>query len=119
MPFEAYPLVQYAQYLGVLIFAGGALATVAASDLKIRQRAAYFAAAPGFLMAWGGGHIATDYLEHELFDIWHVLAFLSLVASMNIVHWSVAKEGRKSGVVSVSIALTLCAAVVLATFKPF
>lgn len=119
MPFELFPLVQYAQYLGILLFAGGAIATIAASGLKIRQRAAYFVAAPGFMMAWGGGHIATDYLEHELFSPWHVAAFLCLVASMNLVHWSVAGEDRKSPVISALILVTLAASVALATLKPF
>ena len=118
MPSEIYPLVQYIQYLGILLFAGGAIATMAATDLKIRQRAAYFAAAPGFMMAWGGGHLATDHLAHELFTPWHVGAFLCLVASMNLVHWSVAGEDRKSTPVSAAIAATFVVAVVLATFKP-
>ncbi len=119
MPFELYPLVHYVQYLGIFLFAGGAIGAIAASDLTIRQRAAYFVAAPGFMMAWGGGHIATDYLEHELFSPWHVAAFLCLVASMNLVHWSVAAEGRKSPVISVLIVATFLGAVALGIFKPF
>lgn len=119
MPFEAYPAVQYVQYLGLLIFFAGAIGCAVATKNKIRQRAAYFACAPGFIMAWGGGHIATDYLEHELFDPWHVLAFLCLVASMNLVHWSVIDEERKKPPVIAAVFVTFFAAIALATIKPF
>ncbi len=119
MPFDLFPLVQYVQYLGLLIFFAGAVATCVASDLKIRQRAAYFACAPGFIMAWGGGHIATEHLDHELFDPWHVLAFLFLVASMNLVHWSVVEEERRSPAIIVAVFVTFFASIALATFKPF
>lgn len=119
MPFEVYPIVHYAQYLGVVLFLGGALGTLATSSLKIRQRAAYFAAAPGFIMAWGGGHLATDHLEHELFAPWHVAAFLCLVISMNLVHWSVLDKERKSTPLAAAILITFGAAVLLAILKPF
>ena len=119
MPFDAYPTVQYIQYFGAILFFAGAVGATFAPDLKIRQRAAYFASAPGFIMAWGGGHLATDHLDHELFDPWHVAAFLCLVVSMNLVHWSVVEEDRNSTPLTVGVFVAFFAAVALATSKPF
>lgn len=90
MPVEPFPAVLYVHYLGLFVLVAGVIANVASSNPKHRQRAAYFVAAPGFLMAWGGGHIATEFIDRELFSTINVIGFLGIVALMNAAHWRAA-----------------------------
>ena len=86
MPFELYPTVLYVHYLGIAILLAGALVALISPGVKLRQRAAYFVAAPGFLMAWGGGHAMSEFIDRDLFDPVNVLGFLLLTVLMNVAH---------------------------------
>lgn len=95
MPIELFPAIQYVHYLGLLIFVAGVLTTAVSGDDSLRQRAAYFVAAPGFLMAWGGGHLLMEFVERELFSVVNVVGFLILIVLMNITHLRAARSGKK------------------------
>ena len=100
MPIEPYPLVLYVHYAGLVIFAAGAIATFRLVDPRWQQRVAYVVAGGGFLMAWGGGHIVTEFTDAELFEPLRVAGFLVIVALMNAVHWRAAHAGREAEEVS-------------------
>ncbi len=86
-----FPAVLYVHYFGMVMLLVGALVVWRVADVRWRQRAAYLVAAPGFIMAWGGGHISTEFMERELFSVGMVVGFLALTAVMNGAHWWAAR----------------------------
>ncbi len=90
---EPYPLILYIHYAGLVIFTAGVIATFRLVDPRWQQRVAYGVAGTGFLMAWGGGHMVTEFTDRELFDVGNVVGFLVLVVAMNVVHRRAALAG--------------------------
>lgn len=88
---EIYPAILYAHYLGLVLLVVGAVITWRVGDVRWRQRVAYLVAAPGFVMAWGAGHITTDHVSWELISWQTVAIFLAMTAVMNGAHWWAAR----------------------------
>ena len=116
---EAFEVVKFIKFLGVVLFAAGAAGTFASGEWKIRQRYAYFLAAPGFLMTWIGGYMMVDHFGHDLFSGWIVGAFICSIISINIVHWTAAKPGRGNNMLALVALGGLVVATALMVWRPF
>lgn len=88
-------LISFLSTMGILGLVSGTLITFLSSQKKIRQRAAYFMAAPGYLATFAWCFLIANNTALELFSPWIIVSFLSVTLSMNIVHWTAAGEDRR------------------------
>ncbi|TXD37330.1 hypothetical protein FRC98_11415 [Lujinxingia vulgaris] len=116
---EMLPVLKLVKYAGLVLFAAGAALTFLGEGLRLRQRAAYVVAAPGYMATWGGGMLMVGMYNHALFSGWIIVTFLLMTAVMNAVMWSAAAEGRRSAALACVSALALVGCVGLMVFRPF
>ncbi|RAL20117.1 hypothetical protein DL240_18580 [Lujinxingia litoralis] len=119
MSAEMLPLLKFVKYAGLLLFAAGAAVTFLGREQRLRQRAAYFGAAPGYMATWGGGMLMVGAYGHALFSGWIVVSFLLITAVVNAVMWSAARAERRSPGLGLVSLVAMVASVGLMVFRPF
>ncbi len=79
--------------------------------LEDRQRAAYALAGPGFGLSWACGFVMVWAQQRSLLSAWLLGATVTSLFSLNVVLWSVGKDGRRGPIAAAlgigSLALTL------------
>jgi hypothetical protein len=75
--------IRLLKYVGVLAFAMGIAGALLPNEQRIRQRAALWIAAPGFVLTWIAGYGMTRQLGVSLGEPW---VSISMVASMAALH---------------------------------
>ncbi len=90
--------------LAASLYAAGVLGAFLPRDLVDRQRAAYFLMGPGFGVSWLFGFILLFARQTSPISTWSIGAMLSSLFTLNVVLWSVGKEGRR-GPIGASLAV--------------
>lgn len=75
--------IRLLKYVGVLMFAMGIAGALLPNEQRMRQRAALWIAAPGFVLTWFAGYGLTRELGLSLGEPW---ISISMVASMAALH---------------------------------
>lgn len=110
--------LRFAKLIGVALLAAGTLGAFVPRALEDRQRFAYPVAGGGFGLTWLAGVFMAFGGGVSLFAAWIVGAVVTSLVSINVVLWSVGREGRRSlGAASLALAL-LVASLALMVWKP-
>jgi hypothetical protein len=87
-----YRLLLLLKFIGVVLFAGGLVASALGGTLAERRRAVHKVASPGLLLIWISGYFLADRLFIPISEAWIVGGFaLSLLAQLGLAG-SVARE---------------------------
>lgn len=104
--------------LAAALWASGTIGAFLPKDLEDRQRAAYFLMGPGFGLSWVLGFVLAFAREMSLLSAWAIGAMALSLFSLNVVLWSVGREGRR-GPVGASLAIAgLVGTFALMVFRP-
>jgi hypothetical protein len=104
--------------LGVVTLFAGTIGSVVARDLADRRRFAYVLAGPGFGVSWACGFGLAALEERSLLSTFILLAMVLSLTSLQVVLYSVGKEGRRSAVVALLAIAPLAVTVGLMVVKP-
>jgi hypothetical protein len=104
--------------LGVATLFAGTLGSFVARDLADRRRFAYALAGPGFGVTWACGFGLAALEERSLLSTFILLAMVLSLASLQVVLYSVGKEGRRSALVALLAIAPLVITVALMVTKP-
>jgi hypothetical protein len=98
--------IRLLKWIGVLAFAMGIAGALLPNEQRIRQRAALWIAAPGFVLAWFAGYGMTKQLGLSLGEPW---ISISMVASMAALHETLraTEPGRTPSRLHASLVLAL------------
>ena len=90
--------------LAAALWASGTIGAFLPKDLADRQRAAYFLMGPGFGLSWALGFVLLFARQVSPISTWTIGAMVVSFFSLNVVLWSVGKEGRR-GPIGASLAI--------------
>jgi hypothetical protein len=112
-----YRLVLVLKFVGVLLYAGGLIASFVASSLAERRRAVHAVASPGLLLTWIAGYLLTLEQQIPLTEAWTLGGlFCSLASQLALVN-SVSRDRRTPGAFLAAF-VPLLAVLVLMVFRP-
>lgn len=99
-------LLRLLKYIGVLAFAMGIAGALLPNEQRLRQRAALWIAAPGFVLTWFAGYGLTRELGVSLGAPW---VTISMVASMAALHetFRATEPGRTPSRLHASLVIAL------------
>lgn len=117
-PLDAMLALRFVKLVGVAMLATGTVGAFVPRALEDRQRFAYPIAGAGFGITWLLGVFLAFGGGVSLFAAWIVGSAAMSLVSINVVLWSVGKEGRRSPrAAAIAIAL-LVASLALMVWKP-
>lgn len=97
--------------LAVAALGAGTVGAFLPRALEDRQRAAYFVAGPAFGVAWACGFLMVWAQQRTLLSTWLIASIALSIFALNVVLWSVGKDGRRGPVAATlgigSFALTI------------
>ncbi len=110
--------LRLAKLLAVSLLAAGTVGAFLPRDLEDRRRAAYALAGPGFGLSWLCGFLMIWAQQRSLLSAWLVGAAVLSLFSLNVVLWSVGKDGRR-GPIAAGLAIgSLAITVALMVLRP-
>lgn len=104
--------------LAVLMLSAGTIGAFLPKDLEDRQRAAYGLMGPGFGIAWFCGFLMIWAQQRTLLSTWVIGGAVISLFSLNVVLWSVGKDGRRSATAAALAIGSLAATVTLMVLRP-
>ena len=111
-----YHVLHVLKFLGVMLFAGGSVASFVARDSVDRRLAVHALASPGLLLTWAAGYALSLTLGVGLRELWTfgglVLSFVAHLALLRSVNH------MRSAFAIGSVALPLFAVLLLMVFRP-
>jgi hypothetical protein len=111
-------LLRFAKVLSVAALFTGTVGAFVPRDLRDRRVFAYAIAGPGFGLTWACGFFLAASMEISLLSSWILAALVLSFFSLQVVLYSVGKEGRR-GPVPASLAIApLVATVGLMIWRP-
>ncbi len=90
--------------LAAALWSAGTIGAFLPRDLVDRQRAAYFLMGPGFGLSWVLGFLLLFARQVSPISTWAIGAMIVSLFSLNVVLWSVGKDGRR-GPIAASLAI--------------
>ena len=111
-------LLKIVKLLGVATLFAGTIGSVVARDMTDRRRFAYALAGPGFGVTWACGIGMAALEEVSLLSTFILLSMVLSLASLQVVLYSVGKEGRRTPLVAVLAVAPLAIVVALMVVKP-
>jgi hypothetical protein len=115
---EVIVLLRFVKLLAVCALVSGTIGAYAPRALDDRKRAAYLLAAPGLAAAWGTGLAMALGTHLSPVAPWIAGAAIASTIAINVVLWSVAKDGRRSWLAASTSVAGLVIAVALMVFRP-
>jgi hypothetical protein len=110
--------LRFFKLLGAALWASGTIGAFLPRDLVDRQRAAYFLMGPGFGLSWLLGFLLLFARQTSPISTWTLGAMLTSLFGLNVVLWSVGKDGRR-GPIGASLAVgALIGTFALMVFRP-
>ncbi len=97
MTFTAYHASVLIKFIGVVLFAGGMMASFVATGLPERKLAVHRIASPGLLLTWLGGAGAAELTAVPLTEAWIVGGVVFSFLSMSGLVISVSREMKSPG----------------------
>lgn len=113
-----YLLLKFLKILAAAMLFTGTTGAVLARDLEDRRRFAYWLAGPGMGLSWLLGFVLGWSMQLSLFAFWVVAAIFLSLFSLQVVLFSVGREGRRGPLVAALALLPLVACVALMLWKP-
>ena len=113
-----YRLLLLVKFVGVLLFAGSAVALVVARDLEDRKVAVHRVGSPGLLITWGAGYALTEASGVPFTELWVLGAFALTFLAQGALTWSVSRPGRPVRGPATVAAACLLAVLALMIWKP-
>jgi hypothetical protein len=118
MIFSGIVWLRLLKLLAASLWAAGTIGAFLPRDLVDRQRAAYFLMGPGFGLSWILGFLLLFARQLSPLTTWTLGAMVVSFFSLNVVLWSVGKEGRR-GPIGATLAIgSLVAVFALMVFRP-
>jgi hypothetical protein len=111
-------LLRFAKVLAVALLFAGTIGAVMPIDLQGRRKFAYAVAGPGFGLAWACGFGLAASMEQPLVSTWAIGGMVLSFFSLQVVLFSVGKEGRHGPVVAALALAPLVATVALMVWRP-
>ncbi|HVK72248.1 MAG TPA: hypothetical protein VM734_02980 [Kofleriaceae bacterium] len=113
-----YELLRFAKFAGVLTFAGGAIASLLATELAARRVAVHRVASFGLLVTWVAGYLLADLLARPLSSPWLLGGFALSFVLQGVLTWSVADDGRRGLRVTGPVVGLLAGTLALMIWRP-
>jgi hypothetical protein len=113
-----YLALRAAKVLAVATFFSGVIGAVFARALEERRRFAFYIAGPGFGATWALGFTLAWVVGHSIASLWIVGAMVLSLFALQVVLFSVGREGRRGPVTALLAIGALVACVALMLFKP-
>jgi len=111
-----YHLLRVLKFLGIMLFAGGSIASFVARESGDRKLAVHALASPGLLLTWAAGYALSLTLGVGLRELWTlgglVLSFFAHLALLRSVN-----HMRSAFAIS-TVALPLFAVLLMMVFRP-
>lgn len=110
--------LRFVKLLAVAALAAGTLGAFFPRALDDRKRAAYWLAAPGLAVAWGTGLAMALGRHISPTSTWIAGTAIASTIAVNVVLWSVAKDGRRSWIAGGASVTGFLVAIALMVFRP-
>lgn len=104
--------------LAVAALSAGTVGAFLPRALEDRRRAAYALVGPGFGLSWFCGFLMTWAQERSLLSFWLIGGALVSIFSLNVVLWSVGKDGRRGPIAAALAIGSLALTIALMTLRP-
>jgi hypothetical protein len=117
-PIEVLLVLRFLKLAAVLALAAGTVGAFLPRALEDRQRAAYALAGPGLLATLGFGVAIAWGQGISLLSAWIVGATVLSLLSLQVVLWSVGREGRRNAAAALIALGALACALALMVWKP-
>ncbi|MHA7629858.1 hypothetical protein [Corallococcus sp. M7] len=112
-----YRLLLLLKFVGVVLYGGGLVGALAATESGDRKRAVHAIASPGLVVTWTAGYLLTLQFNIALTEAWILGGLtLSLVSQLALV--AMASTGRRTLAVSLLAAVPFFCVLVLMVFRP-
>lgn len=115
---SVYLALRFAKFVAVIVLFAGSVGAVLARDLADRRRFAFYLAGPGFGLTWLVGFALAAYLSVPFTSTFIVLALPLSLFSLQVVLYTVGREGRRTVTTAVLIVLPLLATLALMVWRP-
>jgi hypothetical protein len=113
-----YHLLLLVKFTGVLLFAGGAMASFIASDLEARKAAIHRQGSLGLLLTWLSGFGLAHTLGWTLTQLWLVAGLAVSFVTQGVLTWSVAAPGPPKRGAASAVAALVVATLAIMIWKP-
>jgi hypothetical protein len=113
-----YHLLLLVKYTGVLLFAGGAMASFIASDLEARKRAVHRQASLGLGLTWLSGFALAYTLGWTLTQLWLIAAVVTSILINGILSYTVGAPDRPKRGPAIAVAVLFVATLGVMIWKP-
>jgi hypothetical protein len=111
-------LLKFVKLLAVAALFSGTAGTFWARDLAERRRFAYALAGPGFGLTWACGFGLLAFEEVSFLSTWILGSMALSFVSLQVVLYSVGKDGRRTVGTALFALLPLVATVALMVWRP-
>lgn len=115
---QALLVLRFAKLCGVALLATGTIGAFVPRALEERQRFAYAIAGAGLAITWIAGVVMAFGSGVSLLAAWIVGSAVASILSINVVLWSVGKDGRRSIGAAATAGALLAIAIALMVWKP-
>jgi hypothetical protein len=113
-----FQLLQLAKFAGVLLFAGGAVGSFAASEVAARKAAVHRLGSPGLLVLWAAGFYLARTLGWSPGQLWITGAFATTLVIHLVLTWSAARAERRTAGAALAVAALFVVTLGLMIWKP-
>jgi hypothetical protein len=110
--------LRFVKLLCVFAAFAGAVGAFLPEELLARRRAAFWLGIPGIACAWAFGFFLAAEQAVPLLQGWVLAAMVLSFFSLQVLIWSVAKEGRRTTTAAALALLPLLTTVGLMVFRP-
>jgi hypothetical protein len=113
-----YHLLLLVKFAGVLLFAGGAMASFVASDLEARKGVIHRQGSLGLLLTWLSGFGLAHTLGWTLTQLWLIAGLAVSFVTQGILTWSVAAPGRPKRGPAIAVGALITVTLAIMIWKP-
>jgi hypothetical protein len=113
-----YLLTRFTKALAVAALFTGTIGAFLPRDLVERRRFATFFAGPGFVVSWGAGFLLAYLSSTSLFSGWLLGSMALSLFSLQVVLYTVGKDGRRGPITAFLATASLTATLALMVWRP-
>jgi len=110
--------LRLAKLLAVAALAAGTIGAFLPRALEDRQRAAYALMGPAFGICWAAGFFMIWAQQRSLLSLWIIASAVTSLFSLNVVLWSVGKDGRRGPIAAALAIGSLAITITLMVLRP-
>lgn len=118
LPLATLLVLRFVKLAAAMLLAAGTVGAFLPRDLEDRKRAAYFLFGPGFGLSWGAGFVLMWARSRSPLEPWILGGIVLSLVTLNVVLWSVGRDGRRGPGAAALAVGTLLATLALMVFQP-